>query len=1011
MGVKSYVAGLKADSVNTGLNMANDLMNVVANDIDKKNKIKFAKDETDYNREMIGVGNSLNSFIEKLKYDRDYQNYGEKVNEQFGVIHSEIMENQNISQAVKTRIVQEQFPLLKEQARGTVDSLTVKAQMAEIELEIEGFGNLLASKEDLTIEQTLQGYRNHLESLDLYNPYTVNKMVEEYDYTVAPVKALQNIQDLYSENYVDESFDYDKTVSHIAERYGLDATQTQSLREKASTVKKDFDTQVDNQFKEQKTEIDVQVAQAFDKKQVFDASSLDGLIESVPTRHKLELYSVKNKVHANNDNLIVSNLEAEIEKGTFFTDSGWDTLEMIHDPNKRSETKVKAIQSNINNIVSSGSFQEKRAAVDDSELPLTDKEKVQVKAEFTLEELKTKEPEEVVKALLNPTIVNTNPQKKDKEVTKRVENPPIVDMGTTNRKESEPIVNSESTGGVLDVEVLPIQGSQIVNSESTDSDNNSQEVGTVTTEREQEATKSEENTQNVDSINNPEPTQAQKDLWAERTKAGEAYLKELRSQNKAVNFIGDIVGKKTEIDRVSPDMPQEEILSDLLVRIKNGEGRYISQTELSYISNDSFRQEISSLASIRDSFVIDSTLALDFIDQLRRDPNVSTEKLRTVVRGFVNEELIKADTAEDKGLTNKYSFAKNDNFSLIEESISNALLAIYPAGKGEAFSEKKLRLRTSLQKAIDDAVAMNPDLAGKDFPLLQRQIDEFVVNKTSKDILDDLGKISKFMSDEDISDRIENLERSDISTFNQDVMDGRYDLLLNYDLLQRPEIRSLRNPKTKDGYKGVLDVITRETNSAYRDYEDLYTNGTGFEKLQVMANTSFLLVGGTLENALKGSFNIQASDMKIAGKQWAFSDPEIDGLYFVATDTDINKRGTLGWGMFSESNGGVSNMTMFRDYVDPQLQWDIENLEEKINDPGFSKKKTVADYQQTVSPLGVAGLGYSPVKIQEQFDSEYYGVLEEHKKKTQELNNLIRDITTYRRNLLGLENSTLRKRL
>jgi hypothetical protein len=229
--------------------------------------------------------------------------------------------------------------------------------------------------------------------------------------------------------------------------------------------------------------------------------------------------------------------------------------------------------------------------------------------------------------------------------------------------------------------------------------------------------------------------------------------------------------------------------------------------------------------------------------------------------------------------------------------------------------------------------------------------------------------------------------------------------------LQRPEIRSLRNPKTKDGYKGVLDVITRETNSAYRDYEDLNTNGTQFEKLQVMANASFLLVGGTLENALKGSFNIHASDMKIAGKQWAFSDPEVNGLYFVATDTDANKRGTLGWGMFSENNGGVSNMTMFRDYVDPQLAYDIENLEEKISDPLFAKKKLPADYQKTISPLGVAGLGYSPVRMEEHFDDKYYGVLEEHKEKTKELNNLIRDITTYRRNLLGLENSTLRKRL
>ena len=158
-------------------------------------------------------------------------------------------------------------------------------------------------------------------------------------------------------------------------------------------------------------------------------------------------------------------------------------------------------------------------------------------------------------------------------------------------------------------------------------------------------------------------------------------------------------------------------------------------------------------------------------------------------------------------------------------------------------------------------------------------------------------------------------------------------MLINYDLLQEDEIRILRNRTRTE----VLDALTKKM-TPYQNYTELTNKGTRFDKLRVMANTSFLLAGGALEKSLQGSFGIKAKDMKIMGKKWAFADPVADGLYFIATDTDVNTRGTLGWGMATADSDGVNNLVMFKDYVDPQLTYEIEDLGFKINDPLFKKQ-------------------------------------------------------------------------
>ena len=571
MGVKSYVAGMRADSINTGINMVSNLYGLIANDVDNDEQINRAKDETDFNREVIGIGNSLDEFVGELKYDRDYQNYGNKVKEQFDSLQMGINENTNISQRVKNKIIQEQFPLLKEKANGIVKTLTTNAQMTEIQVEIESYGNVISSNQNLSLDQTTRGYRDHIESLNLFNPATVNKMVKEYTYAVAPVKVLQELQGQYKENYADDSFNYDKTLNSLVTKYGLDAAQTKSLIEKASAEKKKFDTQVDDQFKETKNSIEVQVAETFDDGQLFEASSLDSLIETVPTRHKLELYASKNKIYANNDELLVGNLESEIEKRTFFTDSGWDTIDMIHDPKKRSAVKVKAMQANINNTLSGLPFQGKVEAVYNTELSLTDNEKIQVTAELTKAELINVSPQSVAKSLLELTNSKNNPKSVDKS---------------------------------------------------------SQSVANNTTDSEVALTDSEASTQNVNIDSNKiEPTPEQQESWETRTKAGTAYLKELERQSSAVNVLDNLGGDIPEFTPITADMPQEHIVSNLLLRVKAGYGSKITQEELSFISNKDTRDVVSSMAGDLDTLIINDPSTVNMIKGWRIDPTITQETI------------------------------------------------------------------------------------------------------------------------------------------------------------------------------------------------------------------------------------------------------------------------------------------------------------------------------------------------------------------------------------------------
>jgi hypothetical protein len=494
-----------------------------------------------------------------------------------------------------------------------------------------------------------------------------------------------------------------------------------------------------------------------------------------------------------------------------------------------------------------------------------------------------------------------------------------------------------------------------------------------------------------------------KEIEEERAEYQAMIDAQIAAQDKSVREEAGIVEAEESGEYIRPllerGMTQDELVSNMLQIIRDGEGRYITQDELSLIRNDDIREQMIEMASAKDSFLVDSPLALSFVDSLRRDSNVTKESLRRTVEGFVNNGLIKAETAESRRLTQKYNFADNPNEEKLTEFLGKLASEVFPAKKGEVFSSDRDRLYTALSEAANNAIAMNPNLLGEDFDKLQYQLQQFATEELAKKALSNLRDVAIYLSAGDIASQISNLEKSKVSTFMQDVQEGKYDVLINYDLLQQDEIRILRNRTRTE----VLNALTKKM-TPYQDYAELVNEGTNFDKLRVMANTSFLLAGGVLEKSLQGSFGIKAKDMKIMGKNWAFADPVADGLYFIATDTDVNTRGTLGWGMATADSDGVNNLVMIKDYVDPQLTYDIEMLESTVKASGFDRKKQQADRNRdsASSVLGLGGLGISPVKIQKELDDRSYGAEASLEQKKQELKQLNDDIMQHRYSLMGL---------
>lgn len=1053
MSVKAYVAGLKDDAVQSAVGVGFTSMEALS-------RVAAARDKTDVNRESKRIQESADQFLNSLKYDRDHQGYADKANDWYNDAVASITDNTALSPRARKELLENQLPQFKEGVLGRVPVLQQNAHMAEIKVEVDQYGDVLASHATKPLSEAVTEYKSHIEDLDLFNEVTVGKMVNEYEYATAPIKAVQALQVDYIENNKNDDYSFSEAIDKVAADANLDAAQKAAMKKKALEFQDSHDKQLDSQFKEQKDIIMGQVMEAADNEQFLDTGFIDEYITRVPKRHKLELYPVKNTINANNDNIITKRLKEVTDNNVIPGDDVWEFIGLMYDPYKRDEVAESVLINYGDYLVASGgSLADARRTIDSFD-KVSLKNKREAKAQLTKQYLSEEgDVTKIAKDMMSTaastkgapiTAATTSVGKKLSiedtiyidENGGKVLLPTVVDGNKVT--EQEAISHYQETGEHLGKFEKEDDLLDYLTKESTEGQELAPEDPLETVFFEPEDGLEDEELAEEDGgwlRNIARNIGAAERLHQEgEQQLAERSYKQMEKIQSAIG-LGEKEEEKHQRHALYEGMDQVDLVATALEVIRSGDGRYLSTSELSLIKDKGLREEITELASIRDSFGIDSPFALDFIDQLKRDPAVPEGRLVTAVRDFVDKGLIKADTAEDLGLTKKYSFADNPNWKNLEALVKGIVEDVIPVPtskrqkkKGTYRGDRRV-LESKLLRAADEAITMNPRLIVEDIGKLEHQLTSFAYKSNAESIFEKLEDVAKFLGEQNITKRIDNLAKSDVSTFLVDVQEGHYDVLINWDFVQGDAMRASRNDK-KDV---LMDKVTVGL-THYKDYKDLKKNGTYFERLKVMANTSFILSGGALEKAFKGSFNMNPSDMTLIEKQWAFNDPEIDGLYFIATDTDMKGRGTLGWGMALEDSDGVRNIVRFKDYVDPQLAYTAERLRKEKADPLYKRQQMVVEagppakeveYNAgTPSALSMLMSGdkegatskyqqgaedktskaqqkgeLATIRENEKYYKAKYkvsSVEEEYEKTTEILSDLINDLFIYRANILGI---------
>ena len=334
MGVKSYVAGLQAEAVGS-------VTNALADGLSYAKRVKEAKDKTDINRESIAVQGKVENFIKELEYDRDWQKYPEKLDEQFANLESYIDDNDLLSGAAKKRMKEEILPQYKASAQNSITSMQTRSQMAEINVELEGYRSILSSDTNTSMNDALGKYRNHLTDLGIYNDVTVSKMTEDFQYSLAPAKAVQDLMEAYRGTYAEGDVAYQQKANEIAQEYGLDPAQSEQFFQTATSQKDVFDQQIDGMYDAELDNLHLQISEAYATGKHFSADSIDAMIAEAPDRWKINLRKEKNTVFTNNDVVSENYIERLIVQGRYIGTEDIAIAESIRKPDKRSKMMSK----------------------------------------------------------------------------------------------------------------------------------------------------------------------------------------------------------------------------------------------------------------------------------------------------------------------------------------------------------------------------------------------------------------------------------------------------------------------------------------------------------------------------------------------------------------------------------------------------------------------------------------------------------------------------------------------
>ncbi len=899
MGAKSYVAGLRGEAVNS-------VANAAMQGLSASQRLKNAKDSADINREKLSIEGKANEFLTGLEQDRNWQKYPEKLDEAFSDITAGIDDNELLSSAAKRRLKEDILPLYKEQARQGVTSLQSKSQFAEIKVEVDGYGSVLTNNTGLSVEEASAKYREHLTELGLWNEFTVGKKVEEYEYGMIPSKAVQSLLKTYGETYTEGNVSYQNNLNAVAQEYGLDPTQKASFVKLANAQKKIFDDNLADQYDRAIDNLRTEVGQALDAGQIFPVDSIDSLIQDAPPAYRSILFSEKGKIDTNNDNILVNYIKEQIYSKSY-TGPGTDindALSAIKDPDKRSEMRAKVLANAASGPVRNAdampqSYSKKLESVDSSEIPATEREKAKAKAFITLEQLGDVPSYDDVRKLV-----------------------------------------SEYYGSRM---TEAISGLEDPTNKSTLSKSQTKVLGSLISDWEKDnpgktPTASDLTNDGVNFITDDTVKQALELRGTEQTLVSDQMSSGMDNSGQLGEEVvipeGDVVspGMGQEVD--TSNMDEVDLASYLIYNAVHG--KPVTDSDISRVMNPELSRIISDIIiggkTINN---IDDTLTLSYVNDIRINPNIREEYYNRILQEGVAAGLITEDTA--KKMSRPF-YVNNPNFATVDTIINSSYT------KNKDFIADELEFKEDLLAAIDRSIMMNPNLIGDDFDKLRGQINLHVNNALTGGILRKLEKSIKAVSGEGIAEieafksmDLSSLDSKDFHAFLSKVGNAEYDMFLRKDMIMNPSpdrnMKLFRNDSKDDLIEKVSKSITGMS------FSDLDENGSVIDKMEVLVTAEFLASGATLEKALYGSFGIKPNDMIVINNQWAFADPQTEGLYFIPQFTDSETDEGLFWTMVQYENGRIGKTARVNDYIDPTLKYEYRELKAEIKDPLFKKRE------------------------------------------------------------------------
>jgi len=1031
MGVRSFVAGQIQEGVSTLVDTTFNAVETIGKHKQLDDQLKASLAKTEADRKNTDLVNRSNEFLNNLQYSTDFDAYGKEVEDQFGTFAAEISSDSTLGDLAKKDLLENTLPQLKSTVASKASIQATNGRMKMLEADIEDKGNLIIAN-DADLDSAVRDYSAFLVLNTPYTDSMIASKVKDFRYSAAPAKAAQDIQNAYSASYADTSFDFDAKAKEIAGSYGLDAKQSASYVKAVTTWRKQFDTNVDENFTQTNNEILTQVESAKTQGQVFDPESIDSLIPSVPRRHQLELYKTRNTAVANNDVLISQAIFKELDNGKVFSTEDWGVVEQIHDPTKRDKVYEQALVNEGNRIIhSGGTLVKARESIVKNTGPMSQKNRNDAVARLTKEYLDSQGDVDAVVKLMMETVGESS--QAEPVMVGDVDIAPIVESALAEAppidsvrygKEGEAYLEEHKQDVVRFLAGKPSFSLQMP--KFSFDPNGGGETAAESPEAEiqetvptQDTVKGERGPQKdktpVDAeiqnavareIVSQQANAVQEQLWADRTEAGHAQLRLIGSRERKANEEleavqakagGELVaGGSQSTTPIQKGMSQESLIGGMFQRIKSGEGSSITQEMLTWIKNDDTRQQISSMAGSTDTLVVDDPTVLAFVDGLRSDATVLPDTLKQVVSGFVSAGLLRAETGEP--LSTHRKFVDLGNADVLKTSIKEIVGSIYKDRSGAGI--ERTYLTNELTDAAERAVTRDPSLLGENFGKLQIQLRSFAQNSTAKGFLKNLTGISKMVTEGDVDKLLGHFDDGDFVTFMKGVSDGDYDLLINWDKANSLyRLRNLSNDK-------MLDEFTKEF-SPYSTYKELQEKGTSFDKLEVLANVNFVASSRIYEKALEGSFGVHPSDMKVTGRMWAYQDPQNHSAYYLPVDIDAKNRGTLGWGMFTGDDSALKNLIVFKSYVDPQLTYELSDLNRQVSDPIFQKRLATYD---SVSKNAGDGNSYQSTRAQQLYPATR-GIVDSRDAKREELDTLMADIQKYRMNLLGIASDSPRERL